>query len=116
MKKIESDTIEAIGGLYSAIQRAKVVIKPKLGKERSKLGIEIQMIPIIKGKEVRKYRPKSFFVKSGELKKWDWLIREMIRMRWKFAKQEKTYNTEFVEELVGWHLKKFREAIIKGMS
>lgn len=116
MKKIETEKIQAIGGLFSAYQTAKVLIKGRIGEVGSKLGLEIEMIPIINGKELRRYKPKSFFINKNEIQKWDGLILDMIKMRWRFAKQEKLFDPEFMEELMNYYMKNIREAMEKGLK
>ena len=116
--KVESREITAYGGLYSAYQIAKVIVKNRVGNEQPKLGIEIRMVPIKDGEEQKdRFKPKSFFVKKGELRKFDDLLFEMIKFRWYFAKITGTLTTGelSLDQMVEYFVRKVRHAIMEGL-
>jgi len=115
--RIESDPMTAVGGLYSAYQEIRCVIKNKLGDSEPKVGFEIQLIPISKGLEKRKaYDKKSFFVHGGEFIKLDHFIWELIKFRWLFAIRNKIVDSEFIDESINYYVKKCRESVLEGIK
>jgi hypothetical protein len=110
------DEIQAQGNLYNAYQTIKILMLPKRGKLPAKLGIEIRLIPIIDGKEVNKYRPRSFYVSKNELKQLDRLIMALIEARFFFAKNQQLFDPEFTEEFIGYFMKLVKKAILKGLE
>jgi len=116
-ERIESDEIQANGGLSHAYQTARVIIKEGNEEVGSKLGIEIRLIPISKNdEEAKKFKPRSFFINKNEIHKWDKLIFEMIKFRWYFIKKEKIFDLDFIEELKGYYMKRVRESIEEGLK
>lgn len=115
-ERIESEEIQANGGLSYAYQTAKVIIKEGNEETGSKLGIEIRLIPTKSDEEAKKFKPRSFFINKSEIHKWDKLIFEMIKFRWHFVKKEKIFDPDFIEELKGYYMKRVRESIEEGLK
>ena len=118
--RIESQEFHASGGLEKAYQIAKIIIKLGNQEKKSKLGIEIKLIPKTEDEEkAKRFKPRSFFVNKEEIHIWDKLIFEMIKFRFKFTKMEKITNTEYpdlTDVVKEYYLKRVRESIEEGLK